>query len=210
MPIPLYHITHVSNLSSILRSNGLLANSHLQRLQRKSAQVQDISYENIQDRRARKLVPCGVGGVLHDYVPFYFAPRSPMLYAIHRRFTRYQGGQEPILHLVTSVEAITTAHLAFAFTDGHAVMDYSDFYDDLDDLGVIDWDVMNSNFWADTDDDPDRKRRRQEEFLVHKHLPWHLVEEIGVFSPAEQREVYQVLLNFDDRTPVKVYRDWYY
>lgn len=67
-----------------------------------------------------------------------------MLYAIHKRFTAYQGGQSPIVHLVTSIEAITNAGLAFTFTDGHAVMDYSNFYDDLDDLRVIDWDVLNS------------------------------------------------------------------
>ena len=44
----------------------------------------NIAYESIQDRRSIKSVPCGVGGSLHDYVPFYFAPRSPMLYTIHR------------------------------------------------------------------------------------------------------------------------------
>lgn len=36
-----------------------------------------------------------------DCVPFYFCPRSVMLFLIHRRNQElaYQGGQEPIVHL---------------------------------------------------------------------------------------------------------------
>ena len=30
------------------------------------------------------MVPIGPGGAVSDYVLFYFAPRSPMMYAIHR------------------------------------------------------------------------------------------------------------------------------
>lgn len=93
----------------------------------------DIAYERIQDRRARTRVPCGAGGVLQDYVPFYFAPRSPMLYAIHKgNVEGYAQGQNPVIHLVSEAEAIEASGLAFAFTDGHAVMAYADFYDDLD------------------------------------------------------------------------------
>jgi hypothetical protein len=44
MPFPLYRITHIDNLASILDSNGLLANSHLQK---QHTQFCDISHENI-------------------------------------------------------------------------------------------------------------------------------------------------------------------
>ncbi|UTW68357.1 DUF4433 domain-containing protein [Anaerobacillus sp. HL2] len=44
----------------------------------------------------------------------------------------------------------------------------------------MDWDVMESKYWFDTDDDPDRKRRRQAEFLVLRHFPLELVLGIGV------------------------------
>ncbi|MBZ8182847.1 DUF4433 domain-containing protein [Oscillatoria salina IIICB1] len=81
MPTPIYHITHVNNLSSILNSSGLIA---FNQLKQQRANYTDIAHQTIQDRRARKQVPCGAGGVLHDYVPFYFAPRSPMLYTINR------------------------------------------------------------------------------------------------------------------------------
>jgi hypothetical protein len=144
MPTPLYHITHIDNLAPILQCGGLLSNTVLRARKRN---FRDISHGNIQDRRATTTVPCGGGGVLHDYVPFYFAPRSPMLYTIHKgNVPNYQGGQAAVLHFVTTVENIEAAGLTFTFTDGHAVMVYSDFYTDLEDLEMIDWNVMKLRY----------------------------------------------------------------
>jgi hypothetical protein len=208
MSLPLYHITHLDNLTSIVQCGGLLSNTCLRARNQK---FRDISYGNIQDRRATKTVPCAAKGVLHDYVPFYFAPRSPMLYTIHKgNVPSYQGGQATVLHLVTTVEAIEKAGLVFTFTDGHAVMVYSDFYEDLEALEMIDWGVMESRYWHDTNDDPNRKCKRQAEFLVHNAFPWELIQEIGVMSQSVQAQVRQILQQVSDFTPVNVYADWYY
>ena len=50
---------------------------------------------------------------------------------------------------------------------------YTDFFDRLDDLDKVDWKIMKSKYWNDTDEDPDRKRRRRAEYLVHQLFPWH-------------------------------------
>ena len=209
MSIPIYHITHINNLTSILKSGGLLSNSKLQRNQ---VNYTDIAHGGIQDRRARKRVPYGAGGVLHDYVPFYFAPRSPMLYAIHKGSVKgYDQGQNPVIHLVSDAEAIEASELAFTFTDGHAIVDYSDFYDDLVALEFeIDWELMESRYWFDTEEDPNRKCRRQAEFLVHQFCPWTLITEIGVINSTIQTQVRQILQNFNYQPTVRVYSDWYY
>ncbi|MEQ8465319.1 type II toxin-antitoxin system toxin DNA ADP-ribosyl transferase DarT [Coleofasciculus sp. E1-EBD-02] len=208
MPIPIYHITDIKNLTSILERAGLFAYN---RLRQDSINYINIAYQTIQDRRATTTVPCGAGGVLHDYVPFYFAPRSPMLYTIHRgNVPGYTQGQRGVLYLVSSVEAIATNLSGFVFTDGHGIMAYSDFYDDLAYLNRIDWQIMKENYWADTPDDGDRKRRRQAEFLVHRFCPWKLIEEIGVFNSTIQVQVRQLLQKFNYQPPVNVYRDWYY
>jgi hypothetical protein len=209
MSILIYHITHLHNLSSILKAGGLWANSQMQQ---ERLNFQDISYERIQDRRARIRVPCGAGGVLHDYVPFYFAPRSPMLYAIHKRnVTSCPEGQAPIIYLVSDINAVEAAEIPFAFTDGHAAMAYSDFYDELLELQIaIDWDIMGEVFWHDTDQDGDRKRRRQAEFLIHRFCPWSLITEIGVINATVQKRVCQILQNMKVSTPVTVYNGWYY
>ena len=120
MPILIYHITHLGNLEGIIRAGGLAAKTLLQREQ---VDHVSIAYEHIQDRRARMRVACGPGGMLHDYVPFYFAPRSPMLYTIHRgNVPSFPEGQTPVLHLVADVDAVVAARLPYVFTDGHAVI----------------------------------------------------------------------------------------
>jgi hypothetical protein len=209
MSIFIYHITHIRNLPSILEAHGLIATS---RLHQEQIDYVDIAYPGIQDRRAITRVPCGAGGVLHDYIPFYFAPRSPMLYAIHKgNVEGYREGQAPVIHLVCEAEAIEAAEICFVFTDGHAVMGYTGYFDELQDLDLaIDWEIMRARYWADTDEDGDRKRRRQAEFLIHEFCPWTLIQEIGVIDSEIKKKVKEMLRNERHCPPVKVYPSWYY
>lgn len=209
MPTWIYHITPISNLPILLQCGELRSKNQLRS---GSTSYESIAYEHIQDRRAAKAVPCGSRGSLHDYVPFYFAPRSPMLYAIHKGYVdSYQGNQSDILHLVTTAEAIASASVGFAFSDGHAVMGYTSFYDDLKALPTtIDWEIMNAAYWNDTNEDGDRKRRRQAEFLAHQSVPWPLIRGIGVINQTVADEVNRILNQFSQTTAVKVRRNYYY
>jgi ssDNA thymidine ADP-ribosyltransferase, DarT len=160
-----------------------------------------------------RAVPLAPHGTLGDYVPFYFAPRSPMLYTIERRNTPgYQEGQERIIHLVSSVETVQGAQppIRWLFTDGHADMEYSDFFSSTDDLDKIDWPLMTGRFWNDTAVDGDRKRRRQAEFLVHEFFPWSLVESIGVINGVVAEEVQQFLEAVAHHPVLRIERGWYY
>lgn len=207
-PIRLYHLTHGKNLAAIVQGGELRCKAALDQTR---AGYQDIAYPGIQGRRAKQLVSCGPGGVIHDYVPFYFCPRSPMLLAHQaHRVESNPDGQRPLVHLVTTVEAAEAAGCRWVFTDGHAAMAYTQFFDDLDRLGEIDWASVRSNSWADTDLDGDRKRRKQAEFLVHGALPWKLVEEIGVLDAAVKRRVEEILAASDHKPAVTVRKGWYY
>lgn len=169
----IYHITHIRNLPNIIKDGGLWCDHIV--AARNLAHV-SIAHQHIKDRRAAKHVTCASGGTLADYVPFYFAPRSPMLYAIHRgNVEGYQGGQAAVLHLVASAESVAKNKLSFAFTDGHAEMDISRFFTDLKNLDQIDWAIMQATIWRDTLQDGDRKRRRQAEFLVHNFFHFFFV-----------------------------------
>lgn len=77
----IYHLTHVRHLAAILAEDGLHCDAMVGR--RRLSTV-SIAHESLKAKRARTLVPVPPGGYLCDYVPFYFAPRSPMLYAISR------------------------------------------------------------------------------------------------------------------------------
>ncbi len=134
-----------------------------------------------------------------------------MLYTIHKgNVPGYQDSQSSIIHLVVEIQAIANSNLDFVFTDGHAVMDYSDFSDDLYDLNYIDWELMESKYWFDTDEDNSRKCRRQAEFLVHKFCPWTLVKEIGVVNDNMKIKVQKILENYNYKPLVKIHYDWYY
>jgi hypothetical protein len=92
----IYHITHIDNLPRILAEDGLVCDAEAE--QRKLC-AQSIAHATLKDRRARTSVeknsgtPVAAGGVLADYVPFYFTNRSPMLFAIHKgAVVGYDGG----------------------------------------------------------------------------------------------------------------------
>src|SRR5262245_52338288 len=133
-PTPIYHITHVDNLPTILKSGGLQCNATLKGA---ATAYASIAHDNIQDRRQHTAVPCGPGGVLHDYVPFYFGPRSPMLFTISRGNVPTCPGQGPVVHLVSTAQAVQARGLGFAFTNGHGIMALTDFYDNLQDLDEV-------------------------------------------------------------------------
>jgi hypothetical protein len=144
-------------------------------------------------------------------VPFYFGARSPMLYSIYRgNVEGYEQGQEAVIYLMSTAQVVSQANLGYVFTDGHGIMGFTDFYDDLVHLGEVDWPLMNERYWRDTVDDPDRKRRRQAEFLVSGGFPWTLVEAIVVMNTARVGQVQKLLRRAAHKPPVSVQRNWYY
>ena len=65
-------------------------------------------------------------------------------------------------------------------------------------------------YWNDIQEDMDRKRRRQAEFLMHKLMPWYLVTEIVVMKKSVERMVQVILDQEGDTTVVRTERSWYY
>jgi hypothetical protein len=136
-----------------------------------------------------------------------------MLFAISRgNVPEYQESQESVAHLVSSVEGVAAFKppLQWLFTDGHAVIDLSNYYDDLADLDKIDWDIMGHRYWADTIEDGDRERRRQAEFLVYQFFPWRLISKVGVMNQRMSQRVNEVLAASEHKPAVVVERGWYY
>ena len=116
-PIPIFRIMHIRNLESVVASGYIFCESQRQQL---NGPWQSIAHENIQFRRRAKVVPCGPKGVVCDYVPWYYAPRSPMLYANHKgNVLSNPEGQKAIIYFKTTVQKVLQAGLSFVFTDGH-------------------------------------------------------------------------------------------
>lgn len=168
-----------------------------------------IAYQDLKARRSDWPVRVARGETLADYVPFYYAPRSPMLYAIAGGWVPgYSGGQVEVAHLVFSANELAGAS-DFVITDGHAATSLSEQFDDFDRLDEIDWGIMRETYWRDTDEDGDRKRRRQAEFLIFGSVPFQAIRQIGVMTDAVAAEVREALAGVAD-LPVVVRPDWYY
>lgn len=71
---------------------------------------------------------------------------------------------------------------------------------------------MRSGLWTDTEEHPDRMRRRQAEFLVHETFPWDAVEFLAVKNENVKRRLDVHLAEEwpDLVRPVKVAPGWYF
>jgi hypothetical protein len=210
VPTPIYRMIYMANLDTILRRGGMHGPNHVPNDRLPYRTIHNVDIQN--DRHVRR-VHCGPGGTLHDYVPFYFGYLSPMLFQLKtNRVPGYTEGQEPLIYLVSTVEAVTGTGCAFVFSNGHGIAAYTDWFDDLAQLEAVDWGMVYQRYWADNVNDMDRQRRKQAEFLVRQFCPWTLIREIGVASNAAKTRVEAILNGFDAslKRPVSVQSAWYY
>ena len=210
IPTPIYRIVHVDNLPVILQRGGLHAPNHLPNDGLIYRTIHNVDIQNV--RQVRR-IPLGLCGTIHDYVPFYFGPRSPMLYQLHTGWVAgYTEGQSPLIYLVSTVQAVVKAGLRWVFSDGHGIAIFTSWFDNLADLAKVDWDTVYARLWRDTVDDMDRQRRKQAEFLVHEFCPWEVIQEIGVIDGVALAQVEAILKQFDVnmRRLVHIRGEWYY
>jgi ssDNA thymidine ADP-ribosyltransferase DarT-like protein len=207
-PTLIYRIVHVDNLLTLARRGRLDAPSCFPA---DGLHYRPIHDESIRLRRGGRHVPCGPGGTVGDYVSFYLGPRSPMLYRIWKGTVPCEGGQGSIVYLVSSVERLQELKLRFVFSDGHGLSAITRWYDDPANLSQLDWEAILSHYWFDTEEDPDRGRRKQAELLVHRSLPWEALLGVAVIDEGVRVDVAARLQSFLETTPyVRVRRDWYY
>lgn len=205
----LFHFTHVRHLPDILAEKRLLSDSAMQG--RGGVPMECGDRDVKAERRTRQVTvpPCGCPA---DYVPFYFAPRSPMLFVISRGgVSTYREGQPPLVYLVTSVDAVRASGRPYVFSDGNCANEITRHFNDLSMLpSVVDWEIMEARYWANTADDGDRMRRRMAELLVHEHLPVTALQEIATYDHDHAQEVQHLLREAGAEIPVTVRREWYY
>jgi len=199
----IYHITHVDNLPGIIGAGCLWSDA--QRISQGFGNT-NIGYSHIKARRMAHAVTVSKGGTLGSYVPFNFCPRSVMLYVVSRGHENYNQGQTPIVHLVSSTAAIVASGRPWAFTDRHADLGYSNQYDSLSDLDNVDWSVMPEHYWSE----PEKKEKRQAEFLVHDYCPWEAIHEIVVINQEVKDRVETALAGAAHKPAVIINRNWYY
>lgn len=218
MPIPadpkIYHIVHADRLPSIIVENGLLSDAEVTR---RSLLGITIGMNSIKQRRLELSLSSHPDLHVGDCVPFYFCPRSVMLYVLYMRNhpeLNYHGGQEPIVHLEADLQRTVAwaeeQGLRWAFTLSNAGAVYFEDRCDLAQLDEIDWNAVQATKWSGPGIDSSVKEHKQAEFLIEQQFPWELVSRIGVQSMPVCRQVKSALESTAHKLPVEIRREWYY
>lgn len=211
MPTPIVRFTHIDNLPVYLRRGCIHAPNCVPD---DGLIYRTIHNEEIQSVRHRTEIPCGPGGVIHDYVPFYFGYLSPMLFQLHTgQVQGYSEGQRPLIYLISTIQKMKELKNSFVFSDGHGIARITNWYDNLERLHTVDWQIVNERYWADDHEkDMDRQRRKQAEFLVYRSCSWSAVLGIAVIDSSTKIQVENILQQFPTelRCPVYIKPNWYY
>jgi len=207
----IYHITHIDNLENILRDEVLWSDAKRLEL---GLECEIVGMSEIKRRRLEEHeVKCHSGTMVGEYVPFYFCPRSIMLYILYmgnQPGIDYREGQRPIIHLQADLKAAvkwaTDNRIRWAFSDINAGTYVAQFYDDLSQLNdVINWSAVEAADWHDAA----IKEYKQAEFLTYESFPLGLVEKIGVCNNSIRDQVIDKLGDTAS-LEVSIEKEWYY
>ncbi len=205
----IYHIVHVDRLPSILASDGLLSDAQMSGTQGNGT---TIGMGNIKSRRLNEnTLDCYPDLYVGGCVPFYYGPRSIMLYMFHMANhpdLTYKGGQQPIVHLVADLYATVqwaeSQNKRWAFTLSNAGSRYFEDRNDLNQLSEINWNAVRANGWQNVIEE------KQAEFLIEDSFPWGLVEQIGVYDQVRATQVLRAMNHLAKKPTVQIEREWYY
>jgi hypothetical protein len=170
MPIPLnhmhrfaYHITHFDNLDSIIE-HGLLCTT--QKI-KKGISHKNIAESGIQSRRESTIIPGTNNLTVHDFVPFYFAKRTPMQLAV---INKKNIDQELMIYIAVPI-SIIQKRSGSLFTDASAntdIMPRFYLYDESHLLDNLNWDMIEAKKWS-YPNDKDR-HEKMAELLIPNQL----------------------------------------
>jgi len=157
----LYHMTHISNLDSIL-SKGL--NCH-----NLAVNYFDISNPDVNTKRNK--IERYHKNKIHDYVPLYFNPRNAMLYQIDNEY------KDEIVILEMDI-AVVNQDLTL-FCQGNAARSDSNIEFSKIKLQSFQWEDIYASSWADNGNvDDTRKSLMMSECLIYKHMPESFIQTI--------------------------------
>ncbi|WP_413505722.1 DarT ssDNA thymidine ADP-ribosyltransferase family protein [Photobacterium phosphoreum] len=192
-----YHFTSVHNLRSIIYDGLLCTNLKI----RRGVDHVDIANSDIQKRRSTMEVTCGPRGVVHDYVPFYFAKRTPMLLNIIKL---KNIDQIDIIYLAIPIEKIMDDSAVFSDASANTKIPPK-FYKNPQDLNNLDWRTIDSWSWTYQDEN---KNRKMAEMLIHEKVNITDVSHIVVWNKNFKNSVKKILADNGVNGP-KVVTDYY-
>jgi hypothetical protein len=199
--VELFHITDISNLPSIIAGGWLLSDARIAALPHAV-----IGHDHIKQRRLTELtIPCCANRFVGEFVPFYYCPRSPMLYTINQgNAGKPRGHQSEVVHLRTTVGHATALGYQWAISDGNAGARSVSFSSNLNFLDTLNWPAIQARNWQGL------TRQKAAEFLVADFFPWTYITHVGCYDADAAGRVQAILAGQAHVPNVTVERNWYY
>lgn len=203
-----YRICHIDNVLHILQHG--LCTKHHPNASDKYISIGNPDIINVRDETQVKIAGYGNIG---DYVPFYFTPKSMMLFNV------ITGWRAPLVPKRNKQEIVVIRCLIselsklerFFFTNGQAnVTSITEHYNDVRHLDKIDWEIIHNSDFRKEANDTDKQRRYQAELLVYAHVPIEYIESINVYNEIAANIVKKELAKTPSLLPVNVIPSYYF
>jgi len=201
--ISIYHITQIANLQAILQMNRLLSDAAMIRQNHNTSPIGDTE---IKRRRLHDIqIDCPPYKNVGEFVPFYYCPRSPMLYRINKGGTGLNPGcQKDIVHLVSNVQLATNCGQPWVIADGNAGAYHTSFTDQLAGLHSLNWAAINSRYWSQV------MHQKQAEFLVLDYYAWTNITSIGCYDNPAAQKVGAIVRTSAHQPSINKMPGWYF
>lgn len=199
-------IVHIDNIPHILKYGIVRHDSG-----NASPNYVSIGDNTLINSRSEYKIP-GTSYNLGDFIPFYFGPRSPMLYEIQTgNINVTKRKPEEIVYCIILIQDVIDNKLWGFFTDGHAKNAMTNFYpnSNLSKLSqlVSYYDVYERHWGTFYDNTNEKKRRKSAELLLHDDIAPCLIKYFVVYNENAR----QTLVNYGvPANLIYVTPDFYY
>lgn len=202
----IFRITHRENVRWIMGHGLHSSNSDVQ-----DPNFVPIGNAELIGKRRVKAVPPPHGGLLSDYVPFYFTPSSPMLLNI---VTGWNGlpkqEKRDIVVLISSISRLGDEGVQFVFSDRHAYLKAARFSGDPADLTWIDWPLLQARDFKGDPNDPGKQERYEAETLARDHVPVGALAGIACYNDIAAQEISAIVKEAGAATKVVTRAGWFF
>ena len=175
-----FRLVHIDNIPHILEYGLVRSGSP-----NVNPNYVPIGDQLVIEKRRNRLLESSSWKKIGDFIPFYFGPRSPMLYVIQHGYNGVKRIEaEKIVYCVIRLEDIIGDGIECYFTDGHVLNGLTQVFpgtllESVDEY--VQYDEVFAYRWDD-DEYLDLKRRKEAELLLKNDLPVQYIKGFVVYN----------------------------